>query len=177
MDTFRVVYRNIIVECILLICVIFQVCSGVYFVWRRRGQREGFLEKAQAISGLYLAYFLLNHIGAVLFGRVIVDLDTNIYYGIAGIHISPFNLYFIPYYFFAVVALFVHLASAFNWLCRNKLSDLVRANLSYSIIALGMTISAILILGFSGTFGEIVIPSEYRAIYTFADLPNSQFHV
>ncbi len=165
MESFRVVYRNIIIESILFVCVIFQVSSGVHFVWKRRGQRDGFLEKAQAISGLYLAYFFLNHIGAVLFGRVSAGLDTNIYYGIAGFHISPFQLYFLPYYFLAVVAIFVHLASAFNWLTRNKITEILRVRIAYSVIIIGITVSVTLMLGFSGVFSEIKIPPEYSAIY------------
>ena len=165
MDTFRLAYRNILVESILLFCVMFQVCSGLYFVWHRRGHRSGFLERAQAISGLYLAYFFINHIGAVLYGRFVADLDTNIYYGIAGFHTEPFQFYFIPYYFFAVVALFVHLASAFNWLSRNSIQQSLRTKFSYVIILIGVTFSTTLILGFCGVFGEISIPQEYSATY------------
>lgn len=165
MESFRLVYRNVVAESILLLCVLFQVCSGVYFVWQRRGQRSGFLEKSQAISGLYLAYFFINHIGAVLFGRLGLELDTNIYYGIAGFHTAPFQFYFIPYYFLSVVALFVHLASAFNWLSRNSIHHTLRTKLAYVIIFLGVSISTTLMLGFSGVFNEIVIPAEYSAIY------------
>jgi hypothetical protein len=165
MDAFRVVYRNPIAESILLLCVMFQVCIGLYFVWRRRGQRSGFLEKAQALSGLYLAYFLLNHVGAVLYGRFVAELDTNIYYGIAGFYTAPFHLYFNPYYFFAVVAIFVHIASAFQWLSRKQIADPLRSRLAYTIIFLGLVISLILILSFNGVFNEIEIPQEYSVLY------------
>ena len=165
MEIFRVVYRNIVIEVILLISVLFQVSSGIYFLWQRKGQRHMVLEKAQAVSGLYLAYFLINHVGAVLYGRIGAGLDTNIYYGIAGFHIDPFQFYFIPYYFFAVVALFVHLASAFNWLSRTSIHHTLRTKLAYVIIFIGVSISTTLMLGFSGTFNEIVIPTEYSAIY------------
>jgi hypothetical protein len=165
METFRLVYRNVIAESILLLCVMFQVCSGLYFVWQRRGQRSGFLDKAQAISGLYLAYFFINHVGAVLYGRFGAELDTNIYYGIAGFHSEPFQLYFIPYYFFAVVAFFVHLAAAFNWLSRNSIQQPLRTKLAYVIILIGVSISTTLILGFCGVFNELSIPPEYSATY------------
>jgi len=165
MDIFRLAYRNVFVESILLFCVMYQVCSGLYFVWKRRGQRAGFFERAQAASGLYLAYFLINHVGAVLYGRFGAELDTNIYYGIAGFHSEPFQFYFIPYYFFAVVALFVHLASAFNWLSRNAIQQSLRNKLAYVIILVGVSISTTLILGFCGVFNEISIPQEYSAMY------------
>ena len=165
MESFRLIYRNVIVECLLLACVLFQVCSGVYFVWQRRGKRSGFLEKAQVISGVYLAYFFVIHVGAVLFGRFGAELDTNIYYGIAGFHTPPFQFYFIPYYFLAVVAIFVHLASAFNWLSRDVIANELRTKIVYLIIAIGISMSTILTLGFSGVFHEIVIPQEYGETY------------
>jgi hypothetical protein len=154
-----------VVESILLLCVIFQIVSGVYFVWRRWGQRSGFIEKAQALSGLYLAFFFLNHVGAVLYGRLVAQLDTNIYFGIAGFHNPPFHLYFIPYYFLAVVAIFVHIAAAFNWLSRNKILNPLRIKLVYTIMATGCLLSLVLILGFSGWFHEIVIPQQYNDFY------------
>ncbi|MBB3169450.1 hypothetical protein [Simiduia aestuariiviva] len=165
MDAFRQVYRHMIAESILLLCVIFQIFSGIYFVWRRWGQRSSFIEKAQAFSGLYLAFFFLNHVGAVLYGRVIAQLDTNIYFGIAGFHNPPFHFYFIPYYFLAVVAIFVHIAAAFNWLCRNKISSSLRSKLAYTIMATGCLLSLLLILGFNGWFNEIVIPQKYNDFY------------
>ena len=165
METFRLIYRNIMLESILLLCAVFQVCSGLYLVWQRRGQRSGFLEKAQAISGVYLAYFLVNHISAVLYGRLVVELDTNIYFGIAGFHAKSLHFYFIPYYFFAVVAIFVHLASALNWLSRNRIGESSRIRLVSMIISLGVSLATVLILGFSGVFYEISIPQEYSDTY------------
>lgn len=165
MEAFRQVYRHSIAEGILLICILFQVGSGIFFVWRRRGQRSGFLDKAQAYSGLYLAYFFLNHVGAVLFGRYVAELDTNIFYGIAGFYTSPFNLYFIPYYFLGVVAIFVHVACAVHWLSRNAVAEDKRYTLAYSIIGLGVVFSSLLILAFNGVFTEISIPPEYRSLY------------
>lgn len=165
MDSIRVIYRNSIAESILLTCVLFQAGSGLYFVWQRRGQRTEFLEKAQALSGLYLAFFLINHVGAVLFGRIGAQLDTNIYYGIAGFYKAPFHLYFIPYYFLAVVAIFCHIACAFNWLTRNSISKLLRTRLAYSIISIGILMSSTLILAFNGVFNKIEIPPEYSALY------------
>ena len=165
MESARVVYRQTAVEVILLSCVGFQVVSGIHFFWQRKGQRVGLIEKAQVVSGLYLAYFLLNHVGAVLAGRGFAGLDTNIYYGIAGFHISPFHWYFIPYYFLAVVAVFVHLASAFYWLSRKQLAAAHRARVAYAIMLAGVFFSAILMASFAGVFSEIQIPAEYRAIY------------
>lgn len=165
METLRTVYRGIVLESVLLFCILFQAVSGVRFVWQRRGQRVGFIEKAQAISGLYLAFFLLNHVAAVMFGRYYAELDTNIYYGIAGFHVTLFQWFFVPYYFLAVVAIFFHLSAAFYWLSREKFTELTRTRSAYAIMLAGILLSTSLTMGFAGMFGEINIPAEYRATY------------
>ncbi|RLT99886.1 MAG: hypothetical protein D9N11_13965, partial [Ketobacter sp.] len=50
MESIRPIYRNTVVEVILMLCVAFQTGSGLYFAWSRKGQRRGFFEKAQVIS-------------------------------------------------------------------------------------------------------------------------------
>ncbi len=77
MELFRYVYRNAFVETLLLASVAFQVVSGLYLIKNRWGQRHGFFDRLQALSGGYLAYFLAVHVGAVLFGRNALKLDTN----------------------------------------------------------------------------------------------------
>ncbi|MCJ8312058.1 MAG: hypothetical protein HRU38_03900 [Saccharospirillaceae bacterium] len=167
MDAIRVIYRNAIVESLLILCILFQVSSGVVLVWKRRGQRTGFIEKSQVWSGLYLAFFLINHLAAVFFGRLILELDSNIYFAIAGFYVLPFSLFFIPYYFLAVVAIFVHLASAFNWLLRNKIKNPIRKNIVFLIMFIGIGFALILIFAFLGFFSDINIPAEYLKVYQF----------
>jgi hypothetical protein len=96
MQSFRHIYRNPFIEVLLLASVTFQAGSGVYFIRNRWGQRHGFFERVQALSGGYLAFFLLVHVGAVLFGRSVLNLDTNFYYAAAGMHVPPFQYYFVP---------------------------------------------------------------------------------
>ena len=103
-----------IIESLLISCVLFQSISGCILIYKRKGLRHTFLEKAQVWSGLYLAFFLINHLFAVFAGRLILDLDTNVYFAISGFYVFPFSLFFVPYYFLAVSSIFVHLACAFN---------------------------------------------------------------
>ena len=126
MESLRHIYRNPFVEVLLLTCITFQVGSGIYFIKNRWGQRHGFFERVQALSGGYLAFFLLVHVGAVLFGRAALNLDTNFYYAAAGMHVSPFQYYFVPYYFLAVIAIFGHIACALHWLTRANQSEATR---------------------------------------------------
>jgi hypothetical protein len=78
--------------------------------WRRR---RGAVSWLQAGAGAYLGFFLLVHVGAVLYGRVSLSLDTNFYFAAAGFHVPPFPYFFAPYYFLGVAALFTHLGAAY----------------------------------------------------------------
>lgn len=168
MESCRRLYRMPVLEVLLLVGVLYQIFSGVYFISARWGERQGFFERLQAISGGYLCFFLLNHVGAVIFGRVESNLDTNFYFAAAGTHISPFRYFFIPYYFFAVLAIFGHVACAFHWLTRKRISLVARNRSSYTIIAFGAFLSCLIVLAFSGGLYQVDIPSEY--IETFVSL-------
>lgn len=165
MEAFRQIYRLPVVEIVLLGCVVFQIGSGVYFIKARWGLRRGFFEQVQSASGGYLAYFLLAHVGAVLFGRSILKLDTNFYYAAAGMHVWPFQFYFIPYYFLAVVAIFGHVACALHWLARNRLSTAARNALGCAALVVGVSVSTLIVTAFAGGFHPIHIPEAYRATY------------
>jgi hypothetical protein len=107
----RLVYRQPVVEAALLLCVALQAASGLRMLWRGRQRRRGAVAWLQAGSGAYLALFLAIHVGAVLAGRA-GGLDTNFHFAAAGLHVRPFVLFFVPYYFLAVAALFAHLGCA-----------------------------------------------------------------
>jgi succinate dehydrogenase/fumarate reductase cytochrome b subunit len=167
MKSFRHVYRNSFVEVLLLACVTFQIGSGVYFIKNRWGQRRGFFELVQALSGGYLAYFLLVHVGSVLFGRAALKLDTNFYYAAAGMHVPPFHYYFLPYYFLAIIAFFGHSACAVHWLTRKALSEPSRNYFGRAVLTAGVATAALIVAAFAGVFYDIQVPQEYRATYEF----------
>ncbi|SDK63086.1 hypothetical protein [Microbulbifer yueqingensis] len=169
MENLRRVYRLPLVEALLVGCVLFQVCSGLYFVIRRFGERHDFFDRLQAISGCYLAFFLLVHVSAVLFGRGLLGLDTNFFYAAAGMHVFPYSLFFLPYYFLAVAAIFAHLACAAHWLLRNRLDTAVRDRVGYGMCVAGLVLSAVIITAFAGGFAEVKIPGEYLATYGQAE--------
>lgn len=165
MESFRLIYRHWIVEALLLTCVLFQVLSGVFLFRKRWGRRRGFYERLQAISGGYLAFFLLNHVGAVLLWRAFFNLDTNFYFAAAGMHITPFQFFFVPYYFLAVLAVFGHVACAVHGLTRDFLVLKVRNRLGYGMITIGALAALLIVLAFAGGFYTVDIPYEYKATY------------
>lgn len=162
MQNFRSLYRTPIIEGILLAAVAFQIVSGLRFAINGWKTRQGITPWLQTGSGLYLAFFLLNHVGTVLFGRTVLDLDTNFYFVAAGFYAHPFQFFFAPYYFFAVLALLTHLGCALYWQLQSRPS-LVQQTLIALPMALGFMMGAAIVLMLSGRFYPIEIPPEYKA--------------
>lgn len=160
-------YRQPLIEGILLTCVTFQGASGLWLVFARWKQRQGTVAWIQAASGCYLALFLLIHVVAVIFGRAALGLDTNFFYAAAGIHVPPFQYFFVPYYFFAVVAFFTHLGCAVYW-CGPAA---IRCHkLAIGVAALGgAVVSLLLVLSLAGKIQPFEVPEKYRSTYARAD--------
>jgi succinate dehydrogenase/fumarate reductase cytochrome b subunit len=168
MDLARKIYRQPIVEGLLLLCVAFQATSGLWLVIRGWKQRRGFVAWLQAISGGYLACFLVVHVGAVLYGRTILQLDTNFYFAAVGLHVPPNQLFFVPYYFLAVVALFTHLACAAYWSLQGMSAKLRRLAVGLSVQT-GTLVSLLIVLSLAGQLRPVDVPSKYKATYTSKD--------
>ena len=164
MDAARTVYRQRVVEVVLLSCIAFQVISGLSLVIRGWKQRRGLIPWLQAISGTYLAFFLLMHVGAVLFGRFALGLDTNFYFAAAGFHVPLFPFFFAPYYFLGVVALFTHLGCAAYWHAEGR-PHAVRTILLVGPIVAGAAAALLIVLMLAGALFPVDIPAQYKATY------------
>ena len=168
MEVARRVYRLRAVETLLLFCVAFQVASGLWLVVAGWKQRHGLVPWVQAIAGAYLAFFLLVHVSAILYGRAILHLDTNFYFAAAGFHVPPYQFFFAPYYFLAVLALFTHLGCAAYW--RIAAHRRVARALAIILPAGFAAVAALLIvLCLAGIVRPVEIPAEYKATYALRD--------
>jgi succinate dehydrogenase/fumarate reductase cytochrome b subunit len=164
MKAARAVYRQPLVEVLLLACVAFQVFSGSRLALRGWRQRRGVLPWLQALSGTYLVVFLLVHVGAVLFGRAVLNLDTNFYFSAAGFHVSLYPILFAPYYFFGVFALFTHLGCAAYWHVPPS-SRTARTLAVVLPMAVGATLALLIVLSLAGMIQPVDVPAEYKATY------------
>lgn len=153
MDNLRAVYRHPVIETVLLLAVLFQIVTGLRLVYKRNAQ--SLAEKIQVYSGLYLSFFLLAHVGAVLSGRYIENLDTNFYYAAAGLNYYPATFIFIPYYFLAVAAISLHVA-AIHFL---KTGSVVVAR---GVALTGIATSVVIILAFTDFFQWRDMPEAYE---------------
>lgn len=108
LDALRAVYRFPPAEALLLACALVQVVSGTRLVLRGWGKWRSRAQRARSLSGAYLAFFLLVHIGAVMVARGMFGIDTDIDFATAGLQAMPDALFFVPYYLLAVASLAVH---------------------------------------------------------------------
>ncbi len=165
MHTFRVVYRNIFVETTLFLAILVQLFSGFQLLPRFRNHAASAFEKLHVWTGLYLAFFLLIHVGAVLAGRWIFGLDTNFYFGVAGIHLFPYNLFFIPYYFLAVFSFFGHMAAVHNKRMKRTFFSTRPVLQSVVILVIGTCVSLLILYGLTNRFRGMDIPAQYRMLF------------
>jgi succinate dehydrogenase/fumarate reductase cytochrome b subunit len=164
MEVARKLYRQPIFEIPLLVCVAFQVTSGLWLIVRRRKQRHGGLVWLQAISGVLLAFFLLVHVGAVLYGRTVLHLDTNFYFAAAGFHVPPNQFFFGPYYFLAVLALFTHIGCAAYWRFDTLPPETRKLVIAIPML-IGGTVSLLIVLLLAGKLQAFEVPAAYKATY------------
>ncbi len=156
----QTVYRNPIVEPLLLIAILAQIMIGARLLARRwKSADKGFWGWAQILSGLYLAFFMLVHAGAALSTRHLLGMDTDFYWSAATFLIAPFSYAFIPYYFLAVMSVFTHLAAAvhFGWPQQRVLPR--------ALLAAGAIVYAMIFASFSGALFEINLPPENEAYF------------
>ncbi|RBL91400.1 hypothetical protein [Chitinophaga flava] len=142
MKAFRTVYRHPVVETILLIAVASQVVTGIRLLFSSK--RKSAAEKIQVYSGMYLSFFLLFHVGAVLYGRF-TGLDTNFYFAAAGLNMYPSTFFFIPYYLLAVTAISLHVA-AIHYIKTGS------GGWSRGIAVIGFIVALLIITGFTDRF-------------------------
>lgn len=164
MEKLRYVYRNTIVETILLSAVFVQIISGIKLFISKRKSKNEFFDKLQIWTGLYLAFFLIIHVGAVMTGRYVLHLDTNFYFGAAGLNTFPFNLFFIPYYGFAIIAFFGHVAAIHSKKMKNKVFGLTVEQQLKFILMKGVVLTLIILYGLTNGFTGIELPIEYNIL-------------
>jgi succinate dehydrogenase/fumarate reductase cytochrome b subunit len=175
MRTVRQVTRVPAVEALLLAAVAVQVVSGVSMALRRRQpgptqpgtppRRRPLFDRLQTMSGLYLAFFLLVHVVSVLAGRTVLGLDTNFYFAAAGLQVSPYPLFFVPYYGLGVAALFTHLACVLRRRLPAGTPLAPRDRAAWTGIAAGAVVAVLIVAAFSGAFFHIGVPSAYLATF------------
>lgn len=164
MNLFRHFYRNIFVETILFLAVLVQIISGLIFFRTNRKTAISFFDKLHIWTGLYLAIFFIIHLSAVLGGRLFLQLDTNFYFGVAGLNSFPFNLFFVPYYGLAILSFFGHIASIHNKKMKQTIIGISPKRQSIGILTFGLILTFVIFYGLTNQFNGVPIPKEYNIL-------------
>lgn len=164
MDNLRILYRNLFVETILLTAVLVQIVSGLKLFRESRKTAVTFFEKLHIWTGLYLAFFFVFHLSAVLGGRLVLGLDTNFYFGVAGLNTFPFNLFFVPYYGCAILSFFGHIAAIHHKKMKKNVFGLTPMEQVKAILVLGLVLTVVIFYGLTNGFQGVVVPPTYNVL-------------
>jgi hypothetical protein len=164
MNILRLFYRNIFVEIILLSAIFVQIVSGIKLFFTTRKVAHSNFEKLHIWSGLYLALFFMIHLSAVLGGRYILKLDTNFYFGVAGLNTFPFNLFFVPYYGLAIISFFGHISAIHHKKMQRTVLGLSPQAQSKAILSFGIGLTFIIFYGLTNEFKGVEIPKDYGVL-------------
>jgi hypothetical protein len=156
MSGLRAIYRWLPFELLLLAAVVTQIFTGVAMALPRL---SGMIARRdwQVISGLYMSIFLTIHVSAILGGRIIQGLDTNLWFGAAGFHVWPWQFFFIPYYGLAIIAFFTHMGFVMR-----RVFGLDAVKPAFWI---GSVIAVAVLLLMLGVIQEVPVPENYLATY------------
>jgi hypothetical protein len=115
MKVFRHVYRNDILQPLVVALFLFQIGTGLFFVWRLTAAPSDRFRTFQIASGVYLAFYVLGHMDSVfIFARTYLGIDTG--WGFAtgaptGLVKDPWNIRLVPHYGLAAFFVLAHLAA------------------------------------------------------------------
>jgi succinate dehydrogenase/fumarate reductase cytochrome b subunit len=163
MNLLRIVYRSPPIEILLLLCITFQIGSGIYLV--ANAIKDGISKKRpigtvrifQSLSGLYLALFLGHHVRAVMYGRFIWNVETDYFFAASGIKDPSSFPFFFPYYTLSLLSAFLHIACAHY--SRSLETSVTPAAINIrrsvkkqaiAIVLVGFAITSIVMLGLMG---------------------------
>ena len=135
----RAVYREQVIETLLVLAVLGQVSTGSVMVWKSYLRSGTPIRNMQILSGLFLAFFFLSHLSAVYHTRQ-RGIDTDFAWAVSG----PAGLLgvngsaaLVPLYTLSVLMIFIHLASQMRRRLPRVVSDRVAQNAFYGVLALG----------------------------------------
>jgi hypothetical protein len=156
MSGLRTLYRGWIGETVLLASVLAQMITGLTLA---RPHFSTMIQRGnwQVLSGLYLSMFMAIHICAIMWARLALGLDTNLWFGAAGFHVWPWMLFFIPYYGLAIIAFATHAGFA--------LQRVFGIPVAGSVAVFGAVVAAAIITLMSGGLHTLNIPETYLASY------------
>ena len=163
METLRNIYRQPVVEIVLLLCFGFQVYSGIRQAMAlRKVPHLSLNDRLQMFAGWGFAFFIVQHIGAVVGQRLYFGTDTDFYFAARVVLEAPFKYYFVPYYFLGIMALGIHVAATHRKKIAGMVSDKQAKFHALVISALAFFTAMLILYVFMGGRYVIVMPKVYE---------------
>jgi hypothetical protein len=150
MNAARRVYRDDIIQPLLLALIGFQILSGTALVRRRIRMPNDFLGTVQTMAGVYVGVYFLAHMTAVFAARY-AGTDTNWSWLTRpndSMLVSLSNLRLVAHYWVGPIAIIAHLACGLRMVLLQRDVSLGTANrLALTLITLGVVVSSVILAG------------------------------
>ena len=149
MNAVRRVYRDDIVQPILLALIGFQILSGTALARRRMRMPSDFLGTVQTMSGAYVGVYFLAHMTAVFAARY-AGTNTNWTWLTRpndSMLVSLSNLRLIAHYWVGPIAIFTHVACGLRMvLLQHDISPATADRLALALIIVGVVASSVILV-------------------------------
>ena len=149
MNAVRRVYRDDIVQPILLALIGFQILSGTALARRRMRMPSDFLGTVQTMSGVYVGVYFLAHMTAVFAARY-AGTDTNWTWLTRpndSMLVTLSNLRLIAHYWVGPIAIFTHVACGLRMvLLQHDISPATADRLALALITVGVVASSVILV-------------------------------
>jgi hypothetical protein len=148
MNVVRRVYRDDVVQPILLALIGFQILSGSMLVQRRMRMPNDMFGTVQTMCGAYIGVYFLAHMTAVFAARH-AGLDTNWSWLTRpndSLLASLFKLRLLAHYWVGPMAIIAHVACGLRWVLLQHDRSLATANrIACALIAVGVVASSVIL--------------------------------
>lgn len=147
MQALRVVYRQPLVEAVLLGAIAVQAASGLRLLRAHADRPSAWWDTAQLASGAYLGAFFLSHLTAALRARWLRGVDTNWQWLTADSMLTdPWSARLAPYYALGIVAFGVHAAAGLRYVMRGRGWPTASADRAAAVLAFAATLVSALVM-------------------------------
>ena len=147
MTAVRHVYRNELVQPLLLVLIGFQITSGAVLVRRRMSMPSDIFGTVQTMCGAYIGVYFLAHMTAVFAARH-ANIDTNWAWLTRpndSLLFTLTKLRLIAHYWAGPIAIIAHLACGLRWLLLQRDVPPAKANrIALALITLGVVVSSLI---------------------------------
>ena len=149
MNVVRRVYRDDIVQPVLLALIGFQILSGTILVRRRMRMPSDIFGTVQTMCGAYIGVYFLAHMTAVFAARY-AEIDTNWAWLTRpndSLLASLFKLRLIAHYWAGPIAIVAHVACGLRWvLLQHDISPATANRIASALITVGAVASSLILL-------------------------------